>query len=110
MSIEISCEKCGAKSITKAAKTYFGYHKVKCPDCGVISKYPLGNFYRTLWYTAFILSIVFWIYIFASSLVDYLSAVDFLPPVVVSICSIIAIVTDFQLRKKVEKTPTKEET
>lgn len=93
--INATCWKCGEKFSGAPKRSFLGFQKLKCESCGETVLYPLTNGYRIIWWVILISMLL--------SLANTYGQGGWGFPGVLGIASIIAIIRDFSIRKRVEK-------
>jgi uncharacterized protein (DUF983 family) len=92
-SAPVACPTCGAASSKTLPKTFLGFRKLHCVNCGADSTLPLSSGYRLTYLVVFAAMIVVGISIYRQGQVPL--------PGFIAIAIVIALIRDFALRKRV---------
>jgi len=91
---EYKCINCNASAEYEIKKSFLGFQKFKCKECGQENLYPLTKDYR----------IIYWIAVVGSSLFSVASIIrgEISLPGILVIGGIWGLIADFKIQKKVK--------
>lgn len=94
MSDKAICEHCGKLIDEKPRVSFLGFQRHTCPSCGKDTMYPLTRGYRLIYRLLLVMALL--------GFISYAAQGQIAIPGVLGIATIVALVQDYRLRKKVK--------
>lgn len=91
---KVVCENCGLPIDGKPWKTFLGFQKYTCPSCNKNTLYPLTRTYRVIYWCCFAVGCI--------AFLSYVSQGEIPVPGLLGVATAVALVRDYQLRKKLQ--------
>lgn len=96
----VACTVCGSLACTYKKRTFLGFHRYDCEECGEEVLLPLSGGYRTMYWVVLVLMGLMQVAAFAQG--------TFVLPGLLGVCSVVALVKDKQLSREAREGPPRD--